>query len=308
MGKRILVVGSANMDFTMEMRAMPAAGESLREEGGCRYTAGGAGAIAALTVTRLGGEAVLTARLGNDIHGDRLFHLYREAGMDTRYISVDKRAPTGMRIIMREQNGNSRTLLYPGANASFLLSDAERAMADGMADAVYLQTELTADVFSGVCRLAERYEIPLCVDVGSAGELSLSSLGECEIFCIDKKEAHALTGVLPLGSDSCLRAAVELEKRIRAKHYLIRLGERGIYTYDGRYCHMAPGPGIRMPEDTPLCDSITAVLLSEYLQNGGDIVAACRYGLALNALLFKNSQDPAYFPTAQEVRTFAERH
>lgn len=308
MGKRILVVGSANMDFTMEMRAMPAAGESVREDGACHYTAGGAGAIAALAVTRLGGEAVLAARLGNDIHGDRLFHLYREAGMDTRYISVDKRAATGMRILLREKNGNSRTLLYPGANASFLLSDAERAMADGVADAVYLQTELPADIFSGVCRLADRYEIPLCVDVGSGTELPLSALSACEILCVDKSEAHALTGVLPLGADSCLRAAVELEKRIRAKHYLLRLGERGIYTYDGRYCHMVPGPGIRMPEDTPLCDSLTAVLLSEYLQNGGDIMAACRYGLALNALLFKNSQDPAYFPTAQEVRTFADRH
>ena len=159
----------------------------------------------------------------------------------------------------------------------------------------------------GISRLADRYEIPLCVEAGGA-DLPLSSLGEAEILCLDNKEAYALTGTFPVGSDSCLKAAVELEKKIRARHYLIRLGDRGIFTYDGRYCHMVPGCGVRIPEGTPLCDSLTAALLLEYLQNDGDIMAACRFGLALNALLFKNSADPAYFPTAAEVRSFAEQH
>ena len=48
MGKRILVVGATNMDFTMEMRSLPAAGECLTDEGRYRYTAGGAGALAAM--------------------------------------------------------------------------------------------------------------------------------------------------------------------------------------------------------------------------------------------------------------------
>ena len=34
MGKRILVVGATNMDFTMEMRSLPAAGAILKEEDG----------------------------------------------------------------------------------------------------------------------------------------------------------------------------------------------------------------------------------------------------------------------------------
>lgn len=306
MGKRILVVGAANMDLTMEMRAMPPAGEGVTDEGRYRYTAGGAGAVAAMAITRLGGEAVFAGRLGNDIHGSRLRHLYSEAGMDTRYISTDGRAPTGMRVIMREDNGNSRTVYYPGANAGFLLSDAERAIHEARPDAVYLQTELPPDLLSGMCRLAEREEIPLCLDV--AGGTPLPSLGELEIFCIDNKEAYALTGTFPVGSESCLKAAVELEKKIRARHYLIRLGDRGIFTYDGRYCHMVPGCGVRIPEGTPLCDSLTAAVLLEYLQTGGDMMAACRFGLSLNALLFKNSANPAYFPGAAEVRAFAERH
>lgn len=307
MEKRILVVGAANMDFTMELRALPDAGESVTQEGCYRYTAGGAGALAALAVTRLGGEALFAARLGGDVHGDRLLHLYTEAGMDTRFVSVERREATGLRVIMREENGNSRTVYYPGANAGLLLSDVERAIIDAEPDAVYLQTEMPPEIFTGVYRLAERYEIPLCLDVGST-DISFSAVKEVEILCIGNKEAYELTGTFPLGSDSCLKAAVELEKKVRARHYLIRLGDRGMFTYDGRYCHMVPGCGVRMPEGAPLCDSLTAAVLLEYLQNGKDIMAACRFGLALNALLFKNSADQAYFPDAAEVRAFADRH
>lgn len=307
MGKRILVVGAANMDFTIELRTLPAAGESVTEERAYRYTAGGAGALAAMAITRLGGEALFAARLGGDVHGDRLLHLYAEAGMDTRFISVDRREPSGLRVIMREENGNSRTVYYPGANAGLLLSDVERAILDGSPDAVYLQTELSPEIFSGVYRLAERYEIPLCVDVGGS-KASFAPVREAEILCVGNKEAYELTGIFPVGSDSCLKAAVELEKRVRARHYLLRLGDRGMFAYDGRYCHMVPGCGVRIPEGTPLCDSLTAAVLLEYLQNGGDIMAACRFGLSLNALLFKNSADPAYFPGAEEIRAFADRH
>lgn len=307
MGRRILTVGAATMDFTMELHALPAAGESVQEGGRYRYTAGGAGAGAALAITRLGGRAVYAGRLGNDIHGDRLFHLYTEAGMDTRFIGVDQRAPTGMRVIMREENGNSRTVTYPGANAAFLTADAERAMQEVEPAAIYLPTDLPQDVFAGVSRLATRYAIPLCADI-TTPDAPLEALGRTELLCLDSKAAHALTGTYPAGSDSCLKAAVELEKRVSARYYLIRLGDRGIFTYDGRYCHMVPGPGVRIPEGAPLCDSLTAALLLAYLQNGGDVMEACRFGLALHALLYKNSADPAYFPTAEEVCTFAGRH
>ncbi len=306
MGKKILVVGAANMDLTMDMRAIPAAGEGVTDEGRYHYTAGGGGALAALAITRLGGQALFAGRLGDDVHGDRLRHLYREAGMDTRFLGTDRRAPTGLRVLLREDNGNRRTVYYPGANATLMLSDAERAITEGCPDALYLQTDLPADILTGLYRLGEQYELPLCLDV-TAGA-SFSYLGQAEIACFDNKDVHALTGTFPVGSESCLKAAVELEKKLHARHYLIRLGDRGIFTYDGRYCHMVPGCGVRMPEGTPLCDSLTAALLLEYLQSGGDIKAACRFALSLNALLFKNMADPLYFPQADEVRAFADRH
>ena len=309
MQKKLLVIGAANMDFTMPVHSLPAAGEQSTENSRFHYAAGGNGATAAMTITRLHGEAVYVARVGDDVHGSRLLRLYADAGMDVSHITVDRRNPTGMRVIIQEDSGDSRVVSYPGANAELLSSDAERAILDTQPAAVCLQMDLPSDVLIGTARMAEAHGIPLFLDsAGMSPQFPFASLPHMEVFLMDDKDTHALTGTMPIGSDSCLKAAVELEKKVKAHHYLIKLGERGIFAYDGRYCHMILSSGLRMSENRPLCEAASAAILLEYCRNGGDVQGACRFGLSLNALLIKNNQDPAYFPTEEEVRAFSEKH
>ncbi len=309
MRDKILVLGGASMDFTMHVRKLPAAGESTTEENRFGYAAGGSGALAALTVARLGGRAVYVGRVGSDVHGNRLLRVYEDAGLDTSCITVDRRLPTAMRVIMQEDNGNSRAVCYPGANAGVGAGEIERAIENANPTAIYLQMDLPMDALIGASRMGESYGIPICADAGGISpDFPIASLAPFEIFAADDKEMQLLTGTFPIGTDSCLKAAVELEKKVKARYYLIKLGERGIFIYDGRYCHMIPGFGVRMPEGKALCEAITAAILLEYKNNEGNIQAACRFGLALNALLLKNSADPAYYPSAEEIRAFAEKH
>ncbi|MBQ8174117.1 MAG: hypothetical protein IJ009_01805 [Clostridia bacterium] len=309
MREKVLIIGAANMDFTMQVRSMPAAGETAIEESRFHYAAGGNGAAAAMAILRLGGDPVYVAKVGADVHGHRLLRLYAEAGMDITHVAVDGHNPTGMRVIMKEDNGDSRVVVYPGANANLLSSDAERAVADAGPGAVFLQTELPADVLIGTARMAEARGIPLFLDsAGVSADFPFASLPNLEILFIDDKDTLALTGIMPIGSDSCLKAAVELEKRVKAHHYLIKLNGRGIFAYDGRYCHMILASGLRAGESKPICDEACAAILLEYRRNGGDVQGACRFGLSLNTLLAKNNQDAAYFPTEEEVRAFSEKH
>ena len=53
MREKILIVGSADMDLTLQMQALPHAGEDAIEESRFAYSAGGGGAVAALAMTRL---------------------------------------------------------------------------------------------------------------------------------------------------------------------------------------------------------------------------------------------------------------
>lgn len=309
MREKVLIIGAANMDFTMQVRSMPAAGETVTEESRFHYAAGGNGAAAAMAVLRLGGDPVYVAKVGADVHGHRLLRLYAEAGMDITHVAVDGRNPTGMRVCIKEDNGDSRVVVYPGANAALLSSEAERAVSAANPGAVFLQMELPPEILVGTARMAESHEIPLFLDsAGMSSDFPFSSLPPVEVFFIDAKDTMTLTGIMPIGSDSCLKAAVELEKRVKAHHYLIKLEGRGIFAYDGRYCHMILSSGLRAGESRPFSDAVTAAILLEYRRTGGDVQAACRFGLSLNTLLTKNHQDAAYFPTEEEVRAFSEKH
>ena len=55
---KILVISSANMDFVMNMHAVPAAGQTVIDNGTYRYVPGGKGANSAMAFRRLGADRI----------------------------------------------------------------------------------------------------------------------------------------------------------------------------------------------------------------------------------------------------------
>ena len=105
MSNKVLVVSSANMDFVMNMNAVPAAGQTVIDSGSYRYVPGGKGANSAVAFRRLGGDCVFCCKLGRDANGDALRKVYENEGMDTRFIATDADQPTGLAAIFVEANG-----------------------------------------------------------------------------------------------------------------------------------------------------------------------------------------------------------
>ena len=100
--KKILLVGSANMDLSMNLYKVPEPGETLLDDGGIAYTPGGKGANSAVAIAKLGGECVFCTKLGADAHGQKLFNYYKECGINTSAIKVDAGAQTGLAVVMKE--------------------------------------------------------------------------------------------------------------------------------------------------------------------------------------------------------------
>ena len=78
--RKILLIGSANMDLSMNMYKLPEPGETLIDDGGVAYVPGGKGANAAVALTRLGATCVFSTKLGADVHGQKLYNYYKEMG------------------------------------------------------------------------------------------------------------------------------------------------------------------------------------------------------------------------------------
>ena len=301
MAKRILVIGSSNMDLAMNMYKIPAAGQTLMDDGGVAYVPGGKGANSAIALSRLGGECVFLTKLGADLHGQKLYQYYKENGINTSYIKVDRENPTGLAVVMKEADGTNRILVYPGANAKLSADNVAQAFSCNP-DALYLGFEIPFAIALSAAKIAQSRGIPIFVDAAPASkDYPLESLPEVEVFSPNETETLEYTGILPQGAESCLRAALALYKRVKCKYIVIKQGSRGAFIYDGKYYFLSPSLRAGDVVDTTAAgDAFTAAMTLEYLRSG-DIKRAVRYGNAAGAITVTRNGASSAVPTASEV-------
>ena len=301
--KRILTVSSANMDLVMSVSKIPQGGETQLESGTYQFVPGGKGANSAVAVRRLGGDSVFCCRLGKDANGSIMHNIYKKEGLDTRFIVVDPDAVTGLGAIMVEPNGQNRIILFPGANVRLTKEDIDASFIC-RPDALLMQLEITQDAVMHAAWTANEKNIPIILDAGPANrDFPLADLPPLEIFSPNETETEIFTGINPTNPDNCLRAAMALQKLVTAKYYVIKLGGRGCYIYDGKYYHCLPAYGINAVDTTAAGDAFTAALTLEYLRSG-DIVRAGRYANVVGALAVSKKGALPSLPTEAAVDKF----
>ena len=303
--KRVLVIGSSNLDFVMNMYKLPEAGESIVDNGGVAYIPGGKGANAAIALSRLGAESVLCAKLGADIHGQKLYNYYKEVGLNTSYIKVDHDNPTGLAVVMKEGDGTTRRVVFPGANAELTTEMIMEAF-ECQPDALYLGFEIPYPMVVAAAKVASSKGIPIFVDAVSATkDLDLEKLPPVEVFSPNEQEAFELTGIMPSSMETSLRAALAIARKSKAKNVVIKQGSRGAFLYDGKRYNTFPAVRADKTVDTSSAgDAFTGAMTLEYLRNGGDIKAAIKYGNVAGAITVTRPGATSSIPTEEEIDAF----
>ncbi len=306
--KRILVIGSSNMDLSLNMYKLPAAGETLTDDGGVAYTPGGKGANSAIAFSKLFADTVFLTKLGADLHGQKLYGFYKEMGLNTAYIKVDRENQTGFAAVIKEGDGQNRIIYYPGANRNLTRENLEEAFSSEP-DAVYLGFEVSFETALLAAKIAESRRIPIFVDAAPASaEYNLEAFPEVEIFSPNETETEIYTGINPLGAESSLRAALALWKRVKCKYIVLKQGSRGAFIYDGKHYSMIPAyrPD-KVVDTTAAGDAFTAALTLKYLETDGDIVLATKFAAAVGALTVSKNGASSSIPTLNEVTDFLNR-
>ena len=300
--KKILVIGSANMDLSMNMYKIPAAGETLIDDGGVAYIPGGKGANAAVAFSKLGADCMLCAKVGADLHGQKLYQYYKDLGINTSHIKVDRDNQTGLAVVMKESDGNNRIIVYPGANANLSQDNILEAF-ECNPDALYLGFEIPFNVVLSAAKLAASRNIPIFVDAAPANkDYPLENLPMLEVFSPNETETETFTGILPQGTDSALRASLALYRRVKAKYIVIKQGDRGAFVYDGKHFFVIPAIRLGKAVDTTAAgDAFTAALTLEYLRSA-NIRNAVKFGVAAGAITVTRVGASSSIPTDDEVR------
>src|SRR5919204_1319518 len=153
----VLVIGSANVDFTLALERLPEPGETV-SEGTLLINHGGKGANQAVAARRLGAEVRLIGCVGDDASGRDVRAALAEEGVDITGVTMTSEAATGTALILVDRAGRNQIGVAPGANRAWTVAQLQvRADDFAWAEVVVVSCEIPLDCVSGALGLGRRH-------------------------------------------------------------------------------------------------------------------------------------------------------
>ncbi len=305
MSQRMLVFGTVGIDSFYRIGTLPAEGESCFD-GEYRIDPGGSGLISALTMRAFGFETYLASRTGDDGNAEEVRAFLRDEDIGTRFISSDPLRPTSHTVYLTEKEGKTREMrrmVFREAIDNLSISSARDAFRC-QPDAVFLQLDVPADAAAAVMEEAEERGIPVFLNPGHCdGGCDYSALEgfTAEIFTPDEEETFRLTGSALRSQDDCMRACIQLSRIVKAHYYVLKLGERGSFLYDGLYCRFVTPYEVGVTDRVGVGEIFSSILAAEYLRSGGRIEKSMEFANAGAAISLTRAGGHRSVPKYSEV-------
>ena len=259
------------------------------------FQTGGCGMNVAIGLKRLGCNAALLGKYGDDINGRMIKQVLKDEGI--KFIGPPGRGKTGYSVILDSVRHNRTILHFRGASSNFRPSEIDKGkvdskwiyMASARGDAFKTQKALTD--------LARKKKIKIAFNPGihecSKGRRYIGKIIRAsEMMIMNKQEAQALTRK---DKPADMLKAI---RRMGPKIVCITNGTNDIFAYENGVVYRLRPHKIRMLERTGAGDAFSAGLLAGMVKNKGiemslqlgmaNSESVIRYFGALNKLLSWN--------------------
>ena len=204
---KVMVIGSANVDFTVNVDRLPSPGETVLGQDFFQ-SLGGKGANQAVAALRAGATVTFLAKLGADAHGQHLELHLAFLGLPRESLLKDPSRPTGVALIMVDRMGRNLIAVAPGSNQAITVEDVQRASRPISEAAVLLvQLEVPLPAVAEALRIAKKHGVTTILNPAPAQLLSRDVLMLVDVLTPNESEAQALTGLTDAGAAA--RALVE---------------------------------------------------------------------------------------------------
>lgn len=262
---RIIVIGSSNTDMVIKSKKLPSPGETILG-GTFLMNPGGKGANQAVAAARLGGKVTFVTKIGNDMFGSEAIDLFGNENIDTRYIINDPMNPSGVALIIVDDNGENSIVVAPGSNGTLSAYDINEEVFDNeKADIYLMQLEIPLGTVEFVAQKALLKNNRVILNPAPARSLSDDLLSCIHILTPNETEAELLTGIKVTDSLSAQKASDELHRK-GVKNVVITLGSAGAHISTGSVSKMVsvvPTKAIDTTAAGDVFNGALAVALSE---------------------------------------------
>ncbi len=291
--KKILVIGSLNMDLVTRVQHTPLVGETVTGRG-LIYNPGGKGANQAVAMGKLGADVTMIGMVGDDASGAELKENLVAMNVHDKVTTVNG-VPTGIAMIMVNENADNSIVVVEGANGKLLPEMVQNSWFNDM-DILVMQLEVPMETVSKSMRLARESGLFTVLNPAPAKQLSKELLNYVDLLVVNETEFETLSGI---GFEEAkdLNQGYEI---LGVKSIVLTLGEKGAWYYDGNQTLHVPAHKVKAVDTTAAGDSFIGGLMTQ-ISKGLSIREALEFSTEVAAFTVTRLGAQKSLPTLEEI-------
>lgn len=320
MKKKLIVLGSCNVDYILNVPHFLTPGETLA---GDQYQValGGKGANQAVAAGRAGADITFIAAVGEDEVGKEAVAQFEKDQIQTALIKVIEAEKTGVALIFVNQEAENMIGIYAGANAHVTPEFVAPILPKiAEADMLLMQLETPIEALELAAETAKKSGVKVVLNPAPAKVLSDEFLANIDIITPNETEAKILTGITIETEEDAGKAAMILhEKGIET--VIITLGKKGAWVSRTRMStqspsekrddsheikQLIPGFSVKAVDTIGAGDTFNGVLVTALLEDKALLDAVKMAHAAAALTVMKKGAQPA-IPWRTEIDAFLQQ-
>lgn len=296
--KDVVVVGSINMDLTIDVPNFPAAGETILGNS-INYYFGGKGANQSVTIGKLGGNVAMLGKVGDDSFGDKLINNLMNNGVDVSRVEVEENCSSGMAYICVNKSGENNIVVCPEAN-----NKVDKNYIDRNIDIIkksrfcISQMEIPLETIEYLADICAKEGVKFILNPAPMRDLNREIYSKVSILILNETELEHILGYSIDIND--IKSYENDIKNIGSENIIITLGKEGSFLVNSNGNQKFESIKVKAIDTTGAGDSFVGALGFK-LSKGNSIEESIKFATIVSgiAVTKKGAQDA--IPTIEEI-------
>lgn len=298
--KNVLVVGSTNMDLSIQVHRIPQIGETVTGKN-FNIAPGGKGENQAVAAARLGCNTTMIGAVGNDLYGETILAFLKEQHVDISGMNKIN-ANTGIAMIM-VCGGDNFIILDKGANA-YLTSDiivGNKKLVEA-ADVIVLQFEIPMETILYTAKLAKKLNKFVIINPSPVVDIPKELYAYTDMLIPNQHEAEAILNI-KMDQNQSESEAIHQFLKLGVKYPVITLGNRGCIYFDGQEIKRTAAYKVKAVDSTGAGDSFIGGICKGICSNVS-MSETIAYATKVSAITVTKKGAAPSFPVCEDVEQF----
>jgi len=302
MHKKILVVGSLNIDFVIRVSKFPVAGETILGKD-ISYIPGGKGANQACAIGRLGGNVTMLGCVGKDDFGKIQKQQLSSCNVNVSYIKESNDKPTGTAVIFVNDKGENTIAVIQGANNECDVAYLkEHDHLFQQCDYVLMQMEIPMETIAYTLKRAKELGKTVILNPAPAPDNMPEELMELIDYIIPNETELMKLSLVENGDMESIEQGAKILISKGVKNVIVTMGERGcVYVNEKETTHY-PTRKVDAVDTTAAGDCFCGAFVVG-ISEGKTVKDAIELANTASSISVTRKGAQVSIPTRQEVET-----